>query len=116
MLSVVKKKGYTMANRMTLDDLPPTTRPTRRVEIVGPDNSKSEHNQTARLPPGYRDTGVGYAAGEKKRGVGPAFHKTGENANAEDVGMLLTEDEPAEKLHITAESGKALAELVQPHI
>ena len=102
--------------RMTLADLPPSQAPTKRVELVVPAHSKAEHDQTARLPPGYRDTGVGYAAGERKRGVGPEFHKTGENANAEDVGMLLTKEEPAEKLKITAESGKALAELVQPHI
>ena len=114
MLSVVKKR-YAMRAR-TIADLPPSTRPTKRVELVVDDNSKSEHDQTARLPPGYRDTGIGYAAGERKSGIGPEYHKTGENANAEDVGMLLTKEEPAEKLKITAESGKALAQLVQPHI
>ena len=93
-----------MATRMTLDDLPPRERQSRLVEIV-PAESRSEHDQTARLPAGYRDTGIGYGAGEKKRGIGPEYHKTGENANAEDKGMLLIKDEP-EKLKITAESGK----------
>ena len=112
MLSVVKKKA--MATRMTLADLPSSTQQARRVELVV--EPTSEHDQTARHPPGYRDTGIGYAAGERKRGVGPEYRKTGENANAEDVGMLMTKEEPAEKLKITAESGKALAQLVQPHI
>ena len=114
MLSVVKKR-YVMRAR-TIADLPATERPTKRVELVVDDNSKAEHDQTARLPPGYRETGIEYAAGEKKRGEGLEYHKTGENANAEDVGRLLTKEEPPEKLKITAESGKALAQLVQPHI
>ena len=101
---------------MTLADLPASQAPTKRFEMVVPDNSKSEHDQTARIPSDMQETGVKYNANERKHGLGRAFHKTGENYNAEDVGRLLREKDPAEKIEITPESGKALAKLVQPHI
>ena len=101
---------------MTLADLPPSQAPTKRVELVVPDNSKAEHDQTARIPSDMQETGIKYDANERKHGLGRAFHKTGENYNAEDVGRLLRERDPPEKLEITPESGKAIAKLVQPHI
>ena len=99
-----------------LEDLPPEEKKADLVNVKVRSNN-NVHDQTARQPQkDQMDTGVDFYTGEKRIAKGRSLVVTGENYNAEQRGRLFRSLTPARDMEFTAESGKALAELVQPHL
>ena len=102
------------ANWRTLSDIDMSGEgpASQRVNFV---SNEEGADQEMKMPAGWEPTGVEFDAGERRRGQGAAFMKTGENYNGEDTGMLLRPKKPPMQLDISGQ-GANLAALIGPYL